>query len=310
METQTQRDAAVEPERAQDGGHEAVIQSFYREILGREPDAGGMATYQKLIAERGLPMAIRSMLRSFTASNEYRNRVLARGVQSVGLAQGEKTVNGQKIEHVISLGTHCQASSILKSAGLKPSSFPFDWLFSSPRSVVHCLKTDFGTLLDRKYYRSLSGIRKSGEPGANHQWYLDTYGVRDMFAHRDPTRDEDYNYTVRTVERFRSVMAGNGGKLFVMIARPQHDLQADFYSVAQAIDQATSNAAGIYIQLREPSNTAEHRCIRRLSSNGYHQLYEFMPASEELGIGFHDPVDNAIVMRLISQYAIDTRSAF
>jgi hypothetical protein len=35
LETQTQRDAAVEPERAQDGGHEAVIQSFYREILGR-----------------------------------------------------------------------------------------------------------------------------------------------------------------------------------------------------------------------------------------------------------------------------------
>ncbi|WP_083764785.1 DUF1796 family putative cysteine peptidase [Sodalis glossinidius] len=46
---------------------------------------------------------------------------------------GSKKINGLPISHVVSLGSHCLAASILKKYGLKKASFPFDWFFLVPK---------------------------------------------------------------------------------------------------------------------------------------------------------------------------------
>ena len=54
-----------------------------------------------------------------------------------------------QINHVCSLGTHCQSSDLIKDLHLKQESYPFDWIFSSPVMVINTLKDDFSQFLNR-----------------------------------------------------------------------------------------------------------------------------------------------------------------
>jgi hypothetical protein len=55
-----------------------VVDIFYREILGRQPDAKGLQTYESLIQREGTAAGIRAMLRSFLDSPEYKESIRKR----------------------------------------------------------------------------------------------------------------------------------------------------------------------------------------------------------------------------------------
>lgn len=141
----------------------------------------------------------------------------------------------EPVKHVISLGCRCSQASVYRALGQRRYALPFDWIFTSPQMVTHCLQDDFQSFLDRQQlYQNGSSFDAIGlKPGSaprerrliGHKLYSTlTAGVGKgtIFNHRDPLHnDEDYLYTVRCVERFRLALASGERKLFVMFLSNQ-----------------------------------------------------------------------------------------
>jgi hypothetical protein len=112
-----------------------------------------------------------------------------------------------EIKYACSLGHHCHSSKILKNNKLKKCSYPFDWIFSNYDNIIHCLEDDFNIFLDKSYYVRI----KKNKCG--HSYYN-----KDMFWHRNPLNNEnDYNYYIRCVDRFKQLLKYEEPKLFIMI---------------------------------------------------------------------------------------------
>lgn len=135
------------------------------------------------------------------------------------------------MKHVISLGCRCSQAATFKTLGQRRYACPFDWIFSSAEMINHCLRDDFKTFLDWQQYTHEAtlfdaiGLPPGSRPRARnligHRVYSEmTRGVGRgaIFNHRDPlNKAEDYDYTLRTVERFRRVLASTDRKLFVVM---------------------------------------------------------------------------------------------
>jgi hypothetical protein len=292
---------------ASDEADRTLIDALYRAILGRRADPGGTVAYRRLLTAGVRDDGIAEAVRSLLASREYADRV----AKEPGIAlrvsgpPGKRLVGGQQVKHIVSLGTHCLTSFLLKKHGLKRYSLPFDWLFSSPATILHCLDDQFATFLDSKHYVAITQRRESKEPGADHAFYRDRDGVGDMFAHRDPSTPDDYGYLQNTVGRFGRMMQLPDAKLFVMILRPKHNAVRAFPLLSDKIRSMTENSAFICVQLREPTEQPGCHSMQMLREDGDHALYEFQPSSPELGVGFEEPIDDMAVMRLIRQFDID-----
>jgi hypothetical protein len=287
-----------------------IVTTFYKHILGREPDAGGLATYTALIQKVGIAEGAETMLKAFLGSPEYAIKLPKKNnslVDGLDIAQ-RKLINGKKVSHVVSLGTHCLASSILKKWNLKKYSMPFDWLFMSPSAITHCLENDFEILLDRSFYKPF--VAESGQKKAEHLWYREKHKVTSVFAHRDPTGEEDYRYFARAVDRFRTLARSReSAKLFVMISDTGHDIRKNFSELSQAVRSKVSNSALICVQLAHETGLPGCSSMRQIAQDGDHALYEFTPSSTQAGLGFPEILDDLAVLRLIHQYDIELSSS-
>ena len=111
--------------------------------------------------------------------------------------------------YICSLGPACATAGFIKMNQLKSCSYPFDWVFSSLDIVKDCLNDDFYTFLKKKYYRPI--LNETDKCGHK------KYGEK-MFQHRNPYgKEEDYQYYVRCVERFRKLLNTSESKLFTMV---------------------------------------------------------------------------------------------
>lgn len=112
-----------------------------------------------------------------------------------------------EIKYACSLGPLCHGSQLLKNNNLKKCSYPFDWILSSYDNVIHCIEDDFKIFLDKSYYTSISDHQ------CGHSYYN-----KSMWWHHHPLNNEnDYNYYVRCVNRFKELLQYEARKLFVMI---------------------------------------------------------------------------------------------
>ena len=110
-----------------------------------------------------------------------------------------------------SLGTLCHSANILKRIGWKHCSFPFDWIFSSPDTIIHCLDTDFSTFLDRSFF-----VDEGDDDKCGHTFYYPC--GKTMFNHKNPLKnEEDYQYYFRCVNRFRALLQQPDHKVFTMM---------------------------------------------------------------------------------------------
>lgn len=143
-----------------------------------------------------------------------------------------------KYNHIISLGYRCSSAGILKSLGLKPVSYPFDWLVSRLPIIEHCNATGFAEFLNPQNYshkKSTTNNYTTIEPSSAH-WvcdesirvneyyetafdsinmglYLprpltpakDAYAHRLMMNHHDITKPRDREYYGRCVERWNGL---------------------------------------------------------------------------------------------------------
>jgi len=108
--------------------------------------------------------------------------------------------------YVCSLGSNCHCAHYLKLHKMKMASYPFDWVdIRNEKNVLHCLKDDFLIFMDKTYYQPFeTGKRR-------HKYYSYKF-----FNHKDPMLEEDYNYYLRCISRFKEMCVAKGRKLFML----------------------------------------------------------------------------------------------
>jgi hypothetical protein len=117
----------------------------------------------------------------------------------------------KNIKYIISLGDKCHTASFLKRNNLKKASYPFDWIFSNPYSIMHCLDTNFKLFLDKSYYT----INNLDLKIQTHSFYYPD-GLT-MFNHHNPLNLNDYKYFERCIQRFNDILKSDENKLFIIM---------------------------------------------------------------------------------------------
>ncbi len=115
-----------------------------------------------------------------------------------------------EITFACSLGPQCHSSNILKRLEIKKESYPFDWIFSNLKNVEHAIKDDFKIFLDKQYYTNIDPDSKT----QSHSYYFENGGS--MFNHHNPLNKIDYDYFLRCVNRFNTLLKEKPNKLFVL----------------------------------------------------------------------------------------------
>lgn len=200
--------------------------------------------------------------------------------------------------HVISMGTACWTSQLIKDAGLKRFSCPFDWIFSSPAFVGHCLEDDFGEFLSRDRWVSVGGPQ---------QWTLpvirDRYGLGRILNHHDASSDADFGYLTRSVDRFRAVLAGDAAKIFLLISEMKNILDPATDRLLETLSAATSAFKLVCVGF-DPTPAASPG-VEQISDSDRRDIYRLHPGSViEDGLRFKDARDNQMLQDILGRYEI------
>ena len=123
-----------------------------------------------------------------------------------------------EINYICSLGPLCHTAQFLKKNKLKMCSYPFDWIYSNLDNIIHCIENDFTIFLDKSYYISIANNEKGYlDKRCGHSYYNSSqYDL--VFNHHNPAKnDNDYNYYIRCVDRFKNLLKYEEHKLFITI---------------------------------------------------------------------------------------------
>lgn len=194
------------------------------------------------------------------------------------------------IHHIVSLGTFCHMASHLQRYNMRKCSYPFDWILSSPKMVMECLRDDFKTFLDPKYHRSM------GDGTSNHVVYGSmvhgnnfhgTPTLNHTFTHKDITDPATHASYVRAVERFRAVLSSPDPKLFVLCTQDVVFDRTEIEKLQSLLDQMTTNAQILCISLHNDYTT--HYSVEHDGKVKYVKMYTY---SRSDGRGFAKPDEN------------------
>lgn len=272
-----------------------IVEALYRELVGREPDDAGLLAFTERLRAGPPGVSVPAVVREMTSSAEAaRARVNAVLSQTVELALARRGTAGRPI---VSLGTHCYTATLLQAAGLKTASYPFDWIFSSPGMVAHCLDDDFATFLNRRYYEPVPPEKRRDGPDVNlcdHRLYRDRYGVPFVFNHRDPLDDEDYQYLVRCVDRFRA-LARNGSATFLLATHDSEGREATFAAVSEAVRLYAPASSLVYVVVAEQERPVVTQTRIDEERDG-HTLLLLSPGSTWRPLWFESPLDDMTVL--------------
>lgn len=207
-------------------------------------------------------------------------------------------------KHIVSLGTHCYTASALKRQGWKRFSGPFDWIFSTPAMVRHCIEDEFKTFLDRSLYDPVP-VEERIDPSyyrCHHRFYREAFGVEYVFNHHDVWTDEGYRYLQRCVARFLAIARGADPVLFVQTRWQEPDTIDQFEETCALIDsrfpKCTLNAFAIGSTLSS-GVCPELRQRRHEGLPNAHRLFELTPVSMWDATAFQDPLDELVLSRLL-----------
>mmetsp|Transcript_74150 Transcript_74150/g.208985 ORF Transcript_74150/g.208985 Transcript_74150/m.208985 type:complete len:339 (-) Transcript_74150:37-1053(-) len=190
--------------------------------------------------------------------------------------------------------------------------------------VLHCLRDDFHSFLDRDQYYLNARLFDSiglppGSPPRNrniigHQVFSvmnEGVGRGAIFNHRDPLNDEeDYDYTVRTVERLRRVLACGERKLFVMLnLNKQLWKEAEVREVFEELRGRTQNFDFLAVDCARNAGPAAGGhlaeeigcCEHRVAAGGICRLlmYRLPCVGDNTGSYFREDVDTERIRRLL-----------
>lgn len=281
-----------------------IVDALYRGILGRPPESEALASTGEWLEAHGVAQSLAGLVESFVVSPEFRGRVNATGF--LAEAPTPHWPDRPAYRHVVSLGSNCYASQMLKAQGLKRYSAPFDWVFSSPPMVEHCLRDDFQTLLDRTKLEALPERPEAvGLERSEHAFYRDRFGVPKMFNHHDMTLDEDYGYLRRCVERLRGVLARDEPALYLMIVRNRPDCLAEALSLGAALREIAPHADLLAVDVAHPATAPLSFGMQALHESEGRLVMRFVPTSQMRPLWFEDPFDDMLMHRLVRSFRFD-----
>lgn len=281
---------------------DSVINTLYREFLGRGPTANELAANTGDLRLAKLPTSLDTLVQRLARHPEASAALgLRRFASAMPHPQGEHP----PVVYAVSLGTHCYTSAMMARLSVKRFSTPFDWQFSSLDMVAHCLDDDFCTFLDKSQFEPVPIEKRPEGPNYNHcehAFYRDRFGVRFVFNHADPTQEKAYAYLVRCVERMRSVLASAERKLFICVTRSTAYSNDALQRMSEALARRTANYELICVVVGPPAPGAFLPLLAPLDGVSGVQLYQLRPLSQMGGVRFDDPVDEVAFVRLLLPY--------
>lgn len=215
---------------------------------------------------------------------------------------------GNGYRRVLSLGTHCYTAFLLKYAGLRDGSYPFDWAFSSPGMVSHCLDDDFSTFLDSRFYEIVPLDKRPDGPPYNkfhHTLYRDQFGVQFVFNHYDMNDFSNQAYFHRCVNRLRGVFASSEHTLLIQIFRYSSNYKEDFMEVARSVDRKGDHVTLLSVCVQESVSDLLMPEITLADAVGRHKQYQFCATSTMRGTEFSETIDDLAMLRLIEAQGLD-----
>ena len=196
------------------------------------------------------------------------------------------------IEYVISLGGQCFTANFLKDNNLKLTSYPFDWIFTTPHIILDMLNDNFEKFLNKDYYVSKNPNDKKNK----HSLYLpDLY----MFNHRNPIKEGDHKYLKRCVERFYKVLQKPGKKLFIMtiLSNEIKNEIEHIHNLNKKLDTITSNYEIICIIQKKTGYQT-----REIFNYDNLKIVQITTISDSDGLVFMNNDDNEFYKNIINSF--------
>jgi hypothetical protein len=211
----------------------------------------------------------------------------------------------------ISLGENCNSSWYLKETGNKNSSFPFDWLFTSPDIIKDILKHNFETFLDL----SLIYSKRNGKAGGHKKYHSS------LFNHKDPLLKVNYEYYKRCISRFQIQMQEKENTVFVINVLNETEKRTGWYSgfnreFKPPINQTLNDFDRLYrfIKMKNPNSKflyieqkTETDFELKITNKTEDQIWlKFNSFYKNNGVRYTNPVDDFIAKIVYSGLNIPT----
>lgn len=286
---------------------EDMVEVLYKTILKRNSDEGGLKSHAHRISNLPRKDALDLLITGLLNSEEYKKNTQ----NSHGSLYLKSIVNNEvldkkiTINHVISLGTHCYTSQLLKKANLKNYSCPFDWIFSSPSMVAHVIEDDFNKFLDRSFFKKIPYenliVSEAKTYPTSNEFYLNNFSVKNVFNHHDMQSEDHYNYFVRGVMRFRKLLLSSESVMFVICARHSDDALAKFSNLKKSILKRKNNSVYLrYISIEQTNNILPE-CVILDNTLMNFELIHYKSSSKWRDLDFESFIDDMSILKIISQ---------
>jgi hypothetical protein len=199
------------------------------------------------------------------------------------------------INYACSLGGLCHSAELLKRNKFKTCSYPFDWVFSNCDIITHCLENDFQIFLDKSYYNRIN------DNICEHTYYYKKGCGLNMFNHFNPLDNaEHYDYYVRCVNRFRSMLKAKEPKLFVMsfvnLTTIDHTMTNKVVAFNNTIAKYTTNYTLLVI-LHTPNKQRQHHRVLRKNNILFLSLHTLSRCN---GVAFDNNNDNVYLDNILN----------
>ena len=282
-----------------------IITAAYRSVFGREPDPPGLETYRDFLGDDPASR-LGDMLDVLLASSEAWSRFID-PLTLVQVRSDVRTVGAREVARIVSLGSRCNVAQHLQDFGLRKASLPFDWIFSTPEMVVHCLEDDFSLFLQPDQYQSIPIWRRTVREFnlCDHATFRDDYGIQAMFNHRDPTFVDDYLYLQRCVERFRRIQASEDPTLFLLVSDTHPNAEEAYIRLFYALERACSGpVALLFVSVNGEASDGPLPHVRTRRVDGGHEMVLFDSVGPLGGTRFDSAADATALEALLLRYRL------
>jgi hypothetical protein len=289
---------------------EAVVRGAHLALLERnvapdwvEPFVGEL---QSRLRSKSLTDVMADFIRIIATSEEGRSKLSALlGTAGTGGGGGLQALAAPAVAArpaalaCIPLGTMPAAAGLLRAAGLRRWAGPFDWMTIPAEAVRDALVDDFSLLLLPSEHQPIpASERPPGQPGflCRHLRYSEQYGPT-LFHVTDPTTPQGYAALERGVLRLREGLRGLHGKLLLQLVEEDRDSVQVFAQTAEFLDRTARGATLVTVALVEGQPEGPFPEMELAETLGPHRYLRCRTLSGTEGLGFADPLDDAVILR-------------
>ncbi|KVF22963.1 hypothetical protein WJ06_10425 [Burkholderia cepacia] len=285
----------------------AGLRAAYLGVLGREPDTEGFEDNLRFFEEAKFEDAMTAVLGTFLKGSEAAPILMSHLVNRMRSEVAKHRITDlPTFRHVVSLGWNCMPSSMLKRHGLKRYSLPFDWIFSGPDVVDHMIRDEFREMMSPRNHLHVP-VERRPSPNlglCDHRFYLDNFGVKDMFNHYDPSIAEDRGYLGRCIYRFKKLYELDEPKLYIATVKDEKYSPQVASSLNDAIHAKSKNAKLLLVRLGAAPIGSFAPIVTSETHGRNFEVVRFLGLGNLTDVIFPNMLDEAAFMWMILRHDI------